>query len=101
MKTETSKVWTEEKIVALINSNDRAVEKAMVAIFNRQTTDEKVEKATKHSNSVGFSAPDAGKGSYYAKWVLGGYKLTGIHLAKAREIAIKYRRQLTDEANKQ
>lgn len=97
----SKRIWTEVEIVALINSNDRAVEKAMVAIYNRQTVDEKVEKTTKHNNTVGFSAPDAGKGTYYAKWVLSGYKLTGKHLAKARELAVKYRRQLTKEANRQ
>ncbi len=33
------KTWTRTEIEALINGNDRAVERAMVAIWERQTAD--------------------------------------------------------------
>ncbi len=89
-----SKVWTEESITELLNNNNKAVEKAIVAIYNRQTEDEKSASDTKHSNGVGFSGADAHTGSYYAKWILSGRNLTGNHLAKGRKIAIKYRGQL-------
>jgi len=82
----------------LLNMNDRAVERAMVAIYNRQTADEQSAQDTKHSNGIGFSGADARLGSYYAKWVLSGKNLTGNHLMKARMMSQKYVRQLTDIA---
>jgi hypothetical protein len=82
----------------LLNMNDRAVERAMVAIYNRQTADEQVSSDTKHQNGVGFTGADARLGTYYAKWVLKGNSLTGKHLVKARYMSQKYVRQLTDIA---
>ena len=97
MQTTT---WTEEKIVSLLNRSDLAVERAMVAIYDRQTQDEKVTSDTRHNNTVGFRGNHASRGSYYARWVLGGRHLTGKHLAIARKMSIQYRRQLCDQANK-
>lgn len=89
-----NKVWTEETITALLSSNNKAVERAILAIYNRQTQDEKACQTTRHSNSVGFSGADAATGSYYAQWVKRGNRLTGKHLDRARKMAIKYRKQL-------
>lgn len=91
---EAQKVWTEETITALLNSNDRAVEKAILAIYNRQTEDEKSAQTTRHSNNVGFSGADASTGTYYAQWIKRGNHLTGKHLDRARKMAVKYRKQL-------
>lgn len=93
-------VWTEKEIVELINKNNKAVEKAIVAVYNRQTQDEKASFDTKHSNGVGFSGADARFGTYLAKWILSGKHLNGKFLAQGRTLAIKYRAQLLDEANK-
>jgi hypothetical protein len=82
----------------LLNMNDRAVERAIVAIYNRQTADEQSAQDTKHSNGIGFSGADARLGSYYAKWVLSGKNLTGNHLMKARMMSYKYVRQLSEIA---
>lgn len=82
----------------LLTMNDRAVERAIVAIYNRQTEDEKREGDTRHTNGIGFSGADARLGTYYAKWVLKGNSLTGNHLMKARLMAHKYVRQLAEIA---
>lgn len=79
----------------LIASNDRAVERAILAIYNCQTDDEKSSEATKHSNGRGFSGSDARLGSYWARWILSGKNLTGNHLLNARKMAIKYSSQLS------
>lgn len=92
-------MWNEAKIEILLHANDRAVERAMVAIYDRQTLDEKATSDTKHRNGRGFRANHASKGSYYARWVLGGRRLTGHHLENARKIALHYVRQLTEIAN--
>jgi hypothetical protein len=93
------KTWTRTEIEALINSNDRAVERAMVAIWERQTRDEQATETTRHHNGIGFSGWTAKSGTYFANWVRSGRSLTGKHLAKARKIALHHAGQLTRIAN--
>ena len=93
------KTWTRTEIETLINTNDRAVERAMVAIWERQTADEQETQGTRHHNGRGFAAWSARSGTYYANWVRSGRHLTGKHLAKARKIALHHAGQLTDFAN--
>jgi hypothetical protein len=93
------KTWTREDITALLTSSDRAVERAMVAIWKRQTADEQATETTRHSNGVGFSGWTARSGTYYAGWVQSGRQLTGKHLDKARKIALHHAGQLTAIAN--
>jgi len=95
----TKKIWTREDIVAMLNTNDRAVERGVVAIWQRQTADEQDSDTTRHSNGIGFSGWSAHSGSYYAKWVESGRRLTGKHLDKARKIALHHVGQLTRIAN--
>lgn len=95
-----SSVWDRAKIEKLLRENDRAVERAMMALYARQTADEQVDGNTKHTNGRGFRANHASKGSYYARWCLRGNRLTGQYLDHAREIALHYVQQLLDEANK-
>lgn len=71
-----------------------AVGRAMVALYKLQTVDEQRSRSTRYHNNQGFSASDAYLGSYYARWVLRGQKLSGNHLEKARKMALKYRKQL-------
>lgn len=82
----------------IITVNDRAVERAILAIYARQTAEEKSTGETLSTNGVGFSGPDAGIGTYYAKWINSGRSLTGRHLVKARIMALKYTRQLCEIA---
>jgi hypothetical protein len=93
------KTWTRTEIEALINSNDRAVERAMVAIWERQTADEQATQDTRHHTGRGFAAWSARSGTYFAEWVRSGRRLTGKHLVKARKIALHHAGQLTDFAN--
>ena len=76
--------WTKDRIAHLLRTNDRAVERALVAIYDRQTQDEKATDHTRHDNQVGFRSNHASTGSFYARWVLGGRRLTGFHLAIGR-----------------
>ena len=82
-----------------MNSNARAVERAMVALYERQTEDEQREESTKHLNGMGFSGAHSRLGSYYARWILSGRSLDGKHLERARAIALRYCGQLCDIAN--
>ena len=93
------KTWTRTEIEALINTNDRAVERAMVAIWERQTADEQETQDTRHHNGIGFSGWTAKSGTYFARWVQSGRTLSGKHLVKARKIALHHAGQLTRIAN--
>jgi hypothetical protein len=93
------KLWTREEIVELLNYNDRAVERAMVSIWEHQTAAEQERGATILNNGVGFCGWSAKNGSYYARWVKSGRHLTGKHLDKARRIALHHAGQLTRIAN--
>ena len=90
--------WTPDAIRALLDGSDTAVERAVLAIYNRQTCDEQAREDTRHRNGVGFASCHAHLGSYYAKWILSGRHLTGKHLDKARRMVRWYSKQLCEIA---
>jgi hypothetical protein len=92
-------MFNKAKIEAILRLNDKAIGRAMIVLYDRQTRDEKVVSDAKYTNKVGFSAAHAKRGSYYGRWCQSGRELTGHHLVKAREIALHYTQQLADEAN--
>ncbi len=95
----TKKIWTRDEIETMVRNQDAAVERAMVAIWERQTADEQETQTTNHHNGIGFSGWTARSGTYYAEWIMSGRHLTGKHLDKARRIALHHAGQLTDFAN--
>jgi len=99
--TVLKRVWTEGEIVALLNSNGLAVERAIIALYQRgQTADERSALATKHDNNIGFSASDARRGSFVARFLVeSGRHLTAEKIPRNRALAIKYRKQLLAFAN--
>ncbi len=86
--------WTPETIKALLDRSQEAVERAVVAIYRRQTEDEQAAYETKHHNRVGFAACHAALGTYYAKWILSGKHLSGSHVKRARRMVRHYAGQL-------
>jgi len=59
---------TKDQIVELLNTNDKAVGRALIALFNRQTQGEQVSEATRNLNGEGFTPADAHMGSSMAKF---------------------------------
>ena len=121
-----SKVWTENEIVELVTGSDTAAMRAVLAVWKRQTEDEKSSHTTRHDNTVGFSQADAGHGTSMARWMMGFGWNTGTTMTEAaedgtmrrkiggackraggtmsrmdlcRKLAVKYRRQLMEIAN--
>lgn len=92
-------IWTGESIKTMLETNDKAVARAVMALYQRQTADEQSSEETKHHNSVGFNAADARYLSYCATYAQRSGRLTGKHLIKARSKVIKYREQLANIAN--
>lgn len=95
-----AKVWTRDEINTLLTSNPKAVERAILRLYELQTQEEKASDSTRANNNQGFSSYAAHRGSYYAKWVQSGRSLSGHHLEKARAIAIRHSRQLVEIANR-
>jgi hypothetical protein len=92
-------MWTREKIVELLNSNPRAVERGIVRLYQRQTEDEQAGGLTRHLNGRGFNATDAKLGTYLAKWILDKKSLDKAWLDRARTMCVRYAGQLTEMAN--
>ena len=90
--------WTPEEIKSLLNRSNKAVEHAILAIFDRQTSDEQDASDTRHRNGRGFASCHAYMGSYYARWIQSGKHLDGKHLDKARKMALCYSGQLAEVA---
>lgn len=108
-------VWTYSKLVALLEGNNAALERAILAIEARQTPDERGAGITRHENGRGWNQRDASFGGSLAQWIEkglrprqeGGFgKAPGTCLTpRQREGALrmvrKYWRQLLEEiANK-
>ncbi len=91
--------WNRNQINELLKTNPKAVERAMIRLYELQTLDEKQTQTTRIRNGAGFSSSHSRYGSYYANWVMSGRNLTGTHLEKARAIAIRHSRQLVSIAN--
>lgn len=92
-------MWTREKINALLDVNPLAVERGLVAIYERQTADEKAIGRTKVHNGVGFGAYDSEFMSDVARKVKAGRRLTPNQLAVVRNRLKRYGRQLVEIAN--
>jgi hypothetical protein len=90
--------WTPDAIRELLARSDKAVERAVVVIYERQTADEQDAEETKHRNGVGFASCHAHRGSYYARWIQSGRRLDGKHLEKARRMMRWYAGQLSEIA---
>jgi len=87
-----------DSLKLLLDRNPRAVERAMVVLYHRQTSDEQVSSSTNHLNGRGFNGVDAAFGSSLARQVLDGRALSIKQLDHARKMVKKYVRQLLEEA---
>lgn len=92
-------MWTEEKIVQLINNNDKMVIRSLLKLYEFQTADEQAYGEASYNNGVGFNGADAPILTSFVDF----YKQTGFlskkQIAIARKKLIKYRKQLVKIAN--
>lgn len=86
--------YTKELIKEKLQTNQKWVERAILAIYNKQSIQEQNVSDTIHRNGVGFNGSDARVMSYYAKWIESGKHLSGKHLIKATKKIMKYSGQL-------
>lgn len=88
--------WDEARVAAKIEVSRVSLEAAILAVYARQTADERVVKHTKHVNGVGFNGPDSTFLSSLAEWLRQGRTLTERQARHARKRMIKYRRQVLE-----
>jgi hypothetical protein len=98
------RVWTKDEILARIAADPRWVERGILALYRRQTRDERRDGITRYDNDLGFCGFDARAGSSYARLIEGsrqptGQRLFGRKLTSARRICAKHVGQLVAEAN--
>lgn len=91
--------YTKETILDLLNKSDKAVCRAVVAIWKRQTADEQQAQATAHKNGIGFAAFDAEILSSFAEQYNKRGSLSEKQIALARKRIVHYWRQLVEIAN--
>lgn len=96
METQ-QKVWRKDDVLALLESRDEAVVRAVKGLYARQTAHERNAQATHEANGAGFNAHDARFLSDVAaslpKW---GDRMTPRQLAVSRKMLRKYWRQLLE-----
>ena len=63
--------YTRDQIDNLLRTNDRAVERAILRLFELQTADEQKIGGTNADNGRGFRSSDARAGTRFARWLLG------------------------------
>ena len=119
-----AKTYTRDEINNLLRTNDKAVERAIVRLFELQNADEQRFATTNVHNNRGFCSSDARAGTRFARWIQGlddnnrkkfpakslnhprAYRVfrnyckngEGV-IGRARRIAIKHSRQLVELAN--
>ncbi len=86
--------WTKDAVKALLSTNDKAVCKGILRIYEHQTADERATSSTTHDNGVGFSGFDARILSSFAKQLLNNHTLTPKQMDVARSRTLKYAGQL-------
>lgn len=84
----------EQFIKEQLASNDNWVLRGLLAIWNKQTADEKMTKDTKHHNGVGFTGSDAEFYTAMADRVNSGYSLSVRQMECIRKGMKKYAGQL-------
>lgn len=97
-KKVTPNGWSKEVIQQLLETNDKAVCRALVAIYAHQTHQEQLSGTTKEHNGVGFSAFDAEFLSSLAEQVKTRGTLSPRQLELARKKMKSYWRQLLEIA---
>ena len=94
-----SKIWTEQEIGDLVQTNDIVLYRALKKLYDKQTEDEKQDGNTKHQNGQGFNGVDAKFLSSVAEFLIKNRYLTEKQKFVTRKKMIKYTKQLTAIAN--
>jgi hypothetical protein len=73
--------YTIEYVRTMLSTNQKWVERAIIKLYERQTSDEQRFEHTRNLNHRGFQPCDAFMMTRFAKWILSGKSLTPNQLA--------------------
>lgn len=93
------RVWTEDEIRNLIQTNDKALYRGLLRLYQEQTADEQRCGETSHRNGVGFNGTDSKFLSSVAEFLKKTGFLTEKQRCVTRRKMMKYVGQLTRLAN--
>ncbi len=93
------KVWDEEEIRTLIQTNDTVLYGALKRLYECQTEDEKADHDSKERNGIGFNGVDSAIMTSFAEFLIKTGFLTFKQKELCRKKMIKYTKQLTRLAN--
>ena len=93
--------WDRARVQQLLQTSDRAVCRAILAVYRNQTQEEQTTGVTRLRNSVGFTGADARQLTTVAKLLLKGQKLHPRQIDFLRPRVMKYWRQLLEEIKRQ
>lgn len=88
--------WDRDSIQSLLRTNDKAVCRALLQLYRRQTASEQSSFSTQVANDQGFTASDAPTLTKLAKRVERNIPLSPAELQLARDRLMKYTRQLLE-----
>ena len=74
-------IHTKDTIREMLRNNDRAVGRALIALAERQTADERRDETTRHHNNMGFMPAHAARGTSMARYFQRHGQLTPRQLA--------------------
>lgn len=60
--------WTKERVVQLLEKNDKAIGRALLRLLQNQTSDEQVTQSAKYRNNQGFRPCHARMGTSMAEF---------------------------------
>ncbi|MFA6569981.1 MAG: hypothetical protein WCT77_01955 [Bacteroidota bacterium] len=89
-------IWNKERIQKLLDTNNEAVYRAMLRIYDRQTRTEQINQNTEDWNSVGFTGVDGEIMSSFTEAYKKYGRLTEKQMNIARKKMKKYWKQLLD-----
>lgn len=93
------RVWAEEEIKNLVQTNDKVLYGALKNLYAQQTADEQRQGETREYNGVGFNGADSRFLSSVAEFLSRTGFLTDKQKAVTRKKLVKYTKQLTRLAN--
>lgn len=105
-KVSKKAYWNQATVKALLLANDRAVEDALLVVYNNQTPHEQVAESTTVENGKGFSGTNAQFGTSLAKQILErrvagaeGNALSQKQIVYGRKIALLHWGQFAEALN--
>ena len=93
------RIWTEEEIKSLIQTNDTVLYRALKKLYAEQTADEQATGETREHNGKGFNGIDAKFLSSVSEFLIARGFLTAKQKTATRQMLKKYTKQLTRLAN--